>query len=90
MKEKADFLLSTRDLSSFQRYRKSQNGPHSCAEKYRKVRSARAIDIEESSGADRLDITADVAFGFVSEALPFFEIGVGPLSGHFPKIQQNQ
>ena len=73
MREKADsFFLSSRDLSSLQRYRTSQYGPHSRAEKYRTVRSARAIDIEESSGADRLDITADVAFDFVSEAPPVF------------------
>ena len=61
-----------KDLSSPQRYRTSQCGPHSRAEKYRTVRSARPIVIEEFSGADRLDITADVAFDFVSEAPPFF------------------
>ena len=78
------FFLSSRDLSSFQRYRKSQYGPHSRAEKYRTVRSARPIVIEEFSGADRQDINADVAFGFVSEA-PLSFIGVGPLLGQHQK-----
>ena len=63
-----------KDLSSPQRYRTSRCGPHSRAENYRTVRSARPIVIEEFSGADRLDITAGVAFGFVSETPPFFSL----------------